>query len=90
MSMWSVEYWQDVAERAVKTAAQTLAGSFGVGVGLFDVDWVAALSVTGAATVLSVLTSIGSHGRGTPTNASALDPARGGGRHRVNGGGGRG
>lgn len=58
--IWTRRFWVDAGERAIKTAAQAAIATFGVGAGLFDVDWSAALSMTGAAAVLSVLTSIAS------------------------------
>lgn len=45
-------------ERAIKTGAQAATASFAVGGGLLDVDWQACLSVTGAAIILSLLTSV--------------------------------
>lgn len=62
--MWSSLYWRDLAERALKTAAQSTAAllvtSDGVGVGLLAVDWPAGLALVGSATLLSVLTSLAS------------------------------
>lgn len=58
--LWSKEFWKGAAERCIKTFAQVLVGYFVVGTtGLLGFDWVTALSVAGAATVASVLTSIG-------------------------------
>ena len=58
-SYTSREFWQGAAERAIKTFAQALLGVImGGASGLLDVDWVAALSVAGLATVGSVLTSL--------------------------------
>lgn len=48
-------------ERAVKTFAQTLAAVLvASGTGLLDTDWIASLSMSAMAALLSVLTSIGS------------------------------
>ena len=53
------EFWAGTAERAIKTFAQALLGVImGGASGLLDVDWVAALSVAGLATVGSILTSL--------------------------------
>lgn len=53
------EFWAGTAERAIKTFAQSLLGVImGGASGLLDVDWVAALSVAGLATVGSLLTSV--------------------------------
>jgi hypothetical protein len=59
--MFTKTFFKDMAERAIKTFAQSfvailLAG----GTGLLDVDWVNALSVAGLALVVSVFTSVGS------------------------------
>lgn len=59
--IWTNQFWLGAAERAIKTIAQSLVGVLGVsGIGLLTVDWVAALSVAGAAGLASLLTSIGS------------------------------
>ena len=44
--------------RAVRTIAQTFVGFIAVGAALEEVQWLRALSVSGAACVLSILTSI--------------------------------
>lgn len=55
------EYWIALAERAVKTAAQTAVALIGVEqVGILALDWAQIASVVGTAVVLSVLTSIAS------------------------------
>ncbi|VEG28058.1 holin [Actinomyces howellii] len=46
------------AERALKTAAQTLAAIVVPGAVIWGLDWPQALGVTATATLLSVLTSI--------------------------------
>jgi len=57
----SLQFLKALAERAVKTFAQSLLAALGTGVtGLLDVGWKQALSVAGLTTLLSVLTSIGS------------------------------
>lgn len=53
------DFWEGLGERAIKTFAQSMAGTFVVGVGLFDIDWVQALSLAGAITLGSIFTSIG-------------------------------
>jgi hypothetical protein len=44
--------------RAVKTFAQTMVGSIAVGAAFNEIDWLRALSVSGVAAVLSILTSL--------------------------------
>lgn len=52
-------FWRGLAERALKTFAQTLSALVATGAtGLLEVDWAPALSVAGLATLGSVLTSI--------------------------------
>jgi holin len=51
-------FWAGLGERAVKTAAQTLAASLTLGTVLWGVDWAQAIGVTATATLLSVLTSL--------------------------------
>lgn len=70
--MRTKKFWTDTFERAVKTAAQTLTGSLVVFTGLLDVDWVNSLSAAGLATLLSVLTSVGSSKTGDNESASLV------------------
>ena len=44
--------------RAVRTFAQTFVGFIAVGAAIDEVQWLRALSVSGAASVLSILTSL--------------------------------
>ena len=54
-------FWVAAGERAVKTGAQVAASLLvASGTGLLDTDWVTALSVSGMAAVISLLTSVGS------------------------------
>ena len=56
---WNWKEWAIAALiRAVRTFAQTFAGCIAVGAALEEVQWLRALSVSGAACVLSILTSI--------------------------------
>lgn len=55
------KFWQDTAERAIKTLAQSLVAFLTANAtGVLDIDWKNALSVSAFAMLLSVLTSIGS------------------------------
>lgn len=57
--MWNWKEWIRAALiRAVKTFAQTFAGCIAVGAAASEVDWLRALSVSGVAFVLSILTSL--------------------------------
>jgi len=59
--MWTISFWKDTAERAIKTFAQAaIAGLSANVVGVLDVDWVAIASVSALAALVSILTSIAS------------------------------
>ena len=56
---WDWKEWAIAALiRAIRTFAQTFAGCIAVGAALEEVQWLRALSVSGAAFVLSILTSL--------------------------------
>lgn len=58
--LFTKAFWKGAAERALKTFAQTLVGFFVVGTtGLIGFDWATCLSIAGAATLASLLTSVG-------------------------------
>ena len=52
-------YWKDSSIRAVKTMAQTAASLIGTNtVGITEVDWMAVLSVSALAGIVSMLMSV--------------------------------
>ena len=56
---WNWKEWAKAAAiRAIRTFAQTFIGFIAVGAALDEVQWLRALSVSGAACVLSILTSL--------------------------------
>ena len=56
---WDWKEWAIAALiRAVKTFAQTFAGCLAVGAAVEEIDWLRALSVSGVAFVLSMMTSL--------------------------------
>lgn len=58
--MFSKAFWKGAAERAIKTIAQTAVAYFVIGTtGILEIDWVALGSVSAAAGIASLLTSIG-------------------------------
>ena len=71
--MFVSHFWRATAERAVKSFAQALLAVLSAtSLGLLEVDWVTCLSTAGMATILSVLTSIGSSQIGEAGDPSAL------------------
>ena len=57
---WNWKEWALAALiRAIRTFAQTFAGCIAVGAAVEEVQWLRALSVSGVAFVLSILTSLG-------------------------------
>ena len=57
---WDWKKWIVAAlVRAVKTFAQTFVSMIAVGAAFSEIDWLRALSVSGVAFVLSMLTSLG-------------------------------
>ncbi|MBO6004647.1 MAG: holin [Verrucomicrobia bacterium] len=52
------DFWIKALIRAVRTFAQTFVSMIGVGAAFNEVDWLRALSVSGVAFVLSILTSL--------------------------------
>lgn len=81
MSFLTATFWKAAGERAVKTFAQSLiAVGLAGATDLLAVDWGNALSVAGLATVLSVLTSVGSDVV-TPTDGPSLANEIAVGRH---------
>ena len=56
---WNWKEWAIAALiRAVRTFAQTFAGCIAVGAAVNEVEWLRALSVSGVAFVLSILTAL--------------------------------
>lgn len=68
-------FWQDAAERAIKTIAQTLVAMLTAGAtGLLGLDYVNLFSVAGLAGAVSILTSIASAAKaGTDTASLVVD-----------------
>ena len=57
---WNWKEWALAALiRAIRTFAQTFAGCIAVGAAIHEVEWLHALSVSGVAFVLSILTALG-------------------------------
>lgn len=59
--MWTLDFWKDTAERAIKTFAQAVVAGLTAGVtGILEVDWLTVVSVSALAALVSVLTSVAS------------------------------
>ncbi len=71
--MFTLEFWKDALERAIRTAAQALVASWATGMtGVLDVNWIQAASVAGLAALTSVLMSLAATSRGNSDTASML------------------
>jgi hypothetical protein len=74
--LFTLTFWLDALERAIKTAAQTVLGLIGTNVvDATSLDWQEIGVATAFTTGLSILTSIVSSGIGEPGSASLLNPA---------------
>lgn len=54
----TAKWWKAAGVRAIKTVAQTAIGTIGASVLLSDVSWIAVVSASVLAGVLSLLTSV--------------------------------
>lgn len=73
--MFTLTFWKQTAERAIKSAAQALLGLW-VGAEAFnawEVDWKKATGVALGGAILSVLTSLASAGVGKKDSPSLVD-----------------
>jgi hypothetical protein len=73
--MYDAMYWKAVAERAVKTAAQSGVALFAAGATILDIDWAQGAAVVATATLLSLLSSIASTHVGEFTGPSLANEA---------------
>ncbi len=71
--MFTVVFWRDAVERAIKTAAQAGIAVFVAGVTVTSVDWGDAGAVVGTAVLVSLLGSVASTRVGSPTSASLIE-----------------
>ena len=54
----TVKWWKAAGVRAIKTVAQTAIGTIGASAVLSDVNWIAVISASVLAGMLSLLTSV--------------------------------
>lgn len=72
--LFTLYFWRDALERALKTAAQTAVALIGTGaVGIIEVHWYNVMSVSLVAALVSVLTSVGSDPLGERGTASLVN-----------------
>jgi len=71
--VYTLTFWKDAAERAIRTAAQALLALWATDVsGVLAVDWVQAGSVAALASLMSLLMSIAAAGTGSQDSASTI------------------
>jgi len=71
--VYTLTFWKDAAERAIRTAAQVLVAFFGVNTfGILEVDWAQAGSVAALAALTSLLMSVAATGTGSQDSASVI------------------
>lgn len=76
--MFTINFWKQAAERALKSAAQGLLGMWALdGFNVLDADWGLAAGVAAGAAVLSLLSSVVTSGVGESGDPSMVtkDPA---------------
>ena len=56
----SKAFWEQVLDRSIKTALQSLAVFFGGGTGILGIDWTQALTATGVTVLITVVMSLSS------------------------------
>ena len=72
--MFTLTFWKDAAERSIATAAQVLAAIITVdGLGVEDVDWQRALSITALAALGSIVKALAAAKRGPNPDASFVN-----------------
>ena len=71
--MYTITFWKDAAERAIRTAAQALLALWATDIsGVLEVDWTQAGSVSALAALMSLLMSVAATGTGSQDSASTL------------------
>jgi len=71
--VYTLTFWKDAAERAIRTAAQALLALWATDVsGVLAVDWLQAGSVSALAALMSLLMSVAATGTGSRDSASVL------------------
>lgn len=70
-----INFWEYAGERAVKTLAQTALATIAASqvTGLFEVDWMQIISISGLAGVMSLLTSVVVYGGAEKVAAKKME-----------------
>lgn len=69
--MFTLNFWKDAGERAIRTACQSLLALWATDIsGLLEIDFTQSASVAALAALTSVLMSIAATGRGDLESAS--------------------
>ncbi|CAA0134553.1 Uncharacterised protein [Mycolicibacterium vanbaalenii] len=80
MTIYSLTFWRDATERALKSAAQAAVLALGGdAINVWTVDWQTVSGLTAGGAALSLLTSVASAGlanRGTASLSKAVEPHR--------------
>ncbi len=73
--MWTINYWKEMADRAIKSAAQAVLLGLGLGEGLnaFAVDWKLAAGFALGGAFLSAITTLASAGLRNKGTASIIE-----------------
>ncbi|MFV8169807.1 holin [Mycolicibacterium peregrinum] len=78
-TIYTIQFWKDAGERALKSAAQGAILALGGGAtNVLALDWLTLAGAAGGGALLSLLTSIASAGvanKGTASLSSAVEPA---------------
>lgn len=75
--MFTLFFWKDAGERAIKTFAQALLATMTVGTSIVEIDWGQGAGIAATAMVMSILTSIGSVGVGDKGAAGLVPHTKG-------------
>lgn len=73
--MWSADFWKDVVERTIRTAAQAAVGSIGTTAVINEVQWDVVGGTSAVAAVVCVLMALAAPNKDESGNASFREDA---------------